>query len=117
MNRRKIFAGLFLVSTLFGVNSESARAELVGGATLVPTNYAYLDYNGGDDIFPFVTPINDCFGAWIAPTQPGAKAAIAIVTASMAISRSLNVYVDRTIVWNGSAAKYCKVHAVGFTQQ
>jgi hypothetical protein len=117
MNKQKIFSGLVMVSALLGANVESARAELVGGATMAGTHYSYPDYGGGDFTFALVTPINDCVGAWISPIQPGAKAAVAIVTASLVMSRSLNITVDRAVGWPGSSAKYCKVYAVGLASQ
>jgi hypothetical protein len=113
MTKGKIITGLILALVSVGLYSVPARAEIVSAEASVANIIAFPDYGGGDFIFAFAKPVNDCHGAWISPTQPGAKTAIAIVTTSQLASRSLNIYLDRAIIWEGSGTRYCKLYAVG----
>ena len=113
MKQKNIVACVFMVAALLGLCSWPARAQ-IAGATLPTSSWIFTEYGGGDFVFNFATPIGDCVAGWILPTQPGAKIAIANVMAAQLASRSLNIYVFPTIVWNGSIAKTCKVYALGF---
>ena len=107
----------FVCMTLVCVAS-TAQGVLLGAESLTITkHYTYADYGNGDTTFQF-TPANaisGCDGAWIAPSQPGAKQLLAIMLSAKLAQKTITLWLDNSVIWGGSSARFCKVHALGIS--
>ena len=106
-----------IVSTLTIVVASMAtpaRAEIVG-AEISVKGYSAYDFGNGDVIFWFspATALAGCDGAWIAPSQPGAKNMIATLISAKLSGSAVGLNVDNSVIWNASSARFCKVYAMG----
>ena len=112
---RAVVSVAFVFANILPITLKFAHAGIVSGDSIeISKYYALGDFGGGDVVFRFNgVKVSDCAGAWIQPSQPGAKNLIATVLLAKANSTLLRVSLDDSTVWPGSSTKHCKVWAIG----
>ena len=106
-----------LVSCMCFLQRATAAIVSPGVSVTVTQSYAYSTYNGGDFVFRTSAGATGCENGWyIKATDPGYKAAVAVVLTAQAGGNYVFVYGDNADIWSGSpSGHFCRVQSVGIT--
>lgn len=106
-----------LVAACLGPTCAAAGVVTPGVAVMITQSYAYTSYGGGDFVFSTSSPAPGCGSGWyIKSTDPGYKAAVAVVLAAQAAGLQVIVYGDNSDLWAGSpSGRYCRLQTVGLS--
>jgi hypothetical protein len=108
----------FLLTLIVAGAAVGAHATVVtpGVAVTVIQSYAYSTFDNGDFVFTTSGVATGCGSGWyVAPTDGGYKAIIAVVMTAQAAGLQVIVYGDNSVLWAGSSGQYCHVQTVGLS--
>lgn len=103
-----------VILSMLPLTGMSATVDL--GTLVIARTFSYQQTGqyGGDVIVYLPGQVNSCDGVWLAPADAGYKTNVAMVTTALVTGRRVRLYADNAIIWSNSAAKFCKLYAIGF---
>lgn len=90
-----------------------ANAAIVSTNGKITSALSYAEYGTGDVVFQLNTTLAGCEnGFWLRPTDAGFKTNISFLLAAQLSGRNVYLQAHNDLIWNGSAAKTCKLYVI-----